>query len=73
MNKKFIGGSISPPSPPAAHAPGGTTPSTAPAATTPASTTPAASPSNVKSAASTLLPISAGSLLVCLLSLFSGL
>ncbi|RHN71634.1 putative plant lipid transfer protein/Par allergen [Medicago truncatula] len=67
------GGSISPPSPPAAHAPGGTTPSTAPAATTPAATTPAEAPSNVKSAASTLLPISAGSLIVCLLSLFLGL
>ncbi|AES63423.1 non-specific lipid transfer protein GPI-anchored 11 [Medicago truncatula] len=34
---------------------------------------PAAAPPSGKSAASTLLPISVGSLLVCLLSLFSGL
>ncbi|WJX26308.1 hypothetical protein P8452_15247 [Trifolium repens] len=51
----------------------GSSPSTeAPGVTTPSSTEPAAGP-NGKSAASALLPISAGSLLLCLLSVFSGL
>ncbi|GAU40105.1 hypothetical protein TSUD_389550 [Trifolium subterraneum] len=51
----------------------GSSPSTqAPGVNTPSSTEPAAGPTG-KSAASALLPISAGSLLVFLLSIFSGL
>jgi hypothetical protein len=60
---KFVGVSLSPGSSPSTEAPGVTTPS---------STEPAAGP-NGKSAASALLPISTGSLLLCLLSVFSGL